>query len=68
MSFQIGFKNGTNGGMAVAVDAMSSISHPYAFKGVTDQGIAAVVEARGNQDLCAVVRRARTLLSGTYAN
>ncbi|KAI0315107.1 3-deoxy-7-phosphoheptulonate synthase [Amylostereum chailletii] len=56
VSFPIGFKNGTDGSMTVAVDAMRSASNPHAFMGVTEQGIAAIVKTRGNQDVHVILR------------
>ncbi|KAH9964956.1 hypothetical protein BC827DRAFT_902279 [Russula dissimulans] len=56
VSFPIGFKNGTDGSITVAVDAMRSSSNPHAFMGVTGQGIAAIVKTRGNQDLHVILR------------
>ncbi|ORY72925.1 hypothetical protein BCR35DRAFT_153469 [Leucosporidium creatinivorum] len=46
-SFPIGFKNGTDGSLSVAVDAMRSASHPHAFLGVTESGLAAIVRTKG---------------------
>ncbi|RDX44070.1 3-deoxy-7-phosphoheptulonate synthase [Lentinus brumalis] len=56
VSFPIGFKNGTDGSMTVAVDAMRSASNPHAFMGVTEQGLAAIVKTRGNQDVHVILR------------
>lgn len=56
MSFPIGFKNGTDGSVTVAIDAMRSSSNPHAFMGVTGQGIAAIVKTRGNQDVHVILR------------
>ncbi|TCD69012.1 hypothetical protein EIP91_009234, partial [Steccherinum ochraceum] len=56
VSFPIGFKNGTDGSMTVAVDAMHSASNPHAFMGVTEQGLAAIVKTRGNQDVHVILR------------
>ncbi|KAH9996146.1 3-deoxy-7-phosphoheptulonate synthase [Russula compacta] len=56
VSFPIGFKNGTDGSVTVAVDAMRSSSNPHAFMGVTEQGIAAIVKTRGNQDVHVILR------------
>lgn len=55
-SFPIGFKNGTDGSVTVAIDAMSSAANPHAFMGVTEQGLAAIVKTRGNQDLHVILR------------
>ncbi|KAI0299009.1 3-deoxy-7-phosphoheptulonate synthase [Multifurca ochricompacta] len=56
VSFPIGFKNGTDGSVTVAVDAMRSSSNPHAFMGVTEQGIAAIVKTCGNQDVHVILR------------
>ncbi|KAH9948454.1 hypothetical protein B0H21DRAFT_733369 [Amylocystis lapponica] len=56
VSFPIGFKNGTDGSVTVAVDAMRSSSNPHAFMGVTEQGLAAIVKTRGNQDVHVILR------------
>lgn len=42
-----GFKNGTDGSLGVAVDAMLSAAHPHAFLGVTESGLAAIVRTAG---------------------
>lgn len=52
----MGFKNGTDGSVSVAVDAMRSASNPHAFMGVTEQGLAAIVRTRGNQDVHVILR------------
>lgn len=56
VSFPIGFKNGTDGSVGVAIDAMRSSSNPHAFMGVTEQGLAAIVKTRGNQDVHVILR------------
>ncbi|KAL5498351.1 hypothetical protein ACEPAH_2493 [Sanghuangporus vaninii] len=56
VSFPIGFKNGTDGSVGVAVDAMRAASAPHAFMGVTEQGLAAIVKTRGNQDVHVILR------------
>ncbi|KAL0577166.1 hypothetical protein V5O48_004805 [Marasmius crinis-equi] len=56
VSFPIGFKNGTDGSVNVAMDAMHSASNPHAFMGVTEQGLAAIVKTRGNQDVHVILR------------
>ncbi|KZT54758.1 3-deoxy-7-phosphoheptulonate synthase [Calocera cornea HHB12733] len=60
VSFPIGFKNGTDGSMTIAVDAMKSASHPHAFMGVTEQGLAAIVRTKGNQDVHIILRGSNT--------
>ncbi|KAG5640634.1 hypothetical protein DXG03_007712, partial [Asterophora parasitica] len=55
-SFPVGFKNGTDGSVSVAIDAMGSASNPHAFMGVTEQGLAAIVKTRGNKDVHVILR------------
>ena len=52
----VGFKNGTDGGIQIAIDAMRAAAHPHSFFGVTEQGLAAIVTTRGNPD-CHVILR-----------
>ncbi|KAG6370715.1 3-deoxy-7-phosphoheptulonate synthase [Boletus reticuloceps] len=56
VSFPIGFKNGTDGSVTVAIDAMRAASNPHAFMGVTEHGLAAIVKTRGNQDVHVILR------------
>jgi 3-deoxy-7-phosphoheptulonate synthase len=56
LSVPVGFKNGTDGSIQVAMDAIKAALHPHHFLGVTKQGIAAIVATRGN-DVCHVILR-----------
>jgi 3-deoxy-7-phosphoheptulonate synthase len=56
LSCPVGFKNGTDGGLQVAVDAIVAASAPHAFMGMTKMGMAAIFETRGNAD-CHVILR-----------
>ncbi len=56
LSCPVGFKNGTDGGVKVAVDAMVAARSSHAFMGMTKMGQAAIFETRGNQD-CHVILR-----------
>ncbi|KAH3673703.1 hypothetical protein WICMUC_003519 [Wickerhamomyces mucosus] len=56
LSFPIGFKNGTDGTLDVALDAVQAASHPHHFMGVTKHGVAAITTTRGN-DNCFVILR-----------
>ncbi len=56
LSCPVGFKNGTDGGVQVAVDAIVAASAPHAFMGMTKMGMAAIFETRGNAD-CHVILR-----------
>ncbi len=56
LSMPVGFKNGTGGNTQIAVDAVSSASHPHHFLSVTKQGLAAIVSTKGNQ-ACHIILR-----------
>ena len=56
LSCPIGFKNGTEGSVRVAADAILSARSPHAFMGMTKMGTAAIFETRGNED-CHVILR-----------
>ncbi|ODQ78682.1 hypothetical protein BABINDRAFT_162384 [Babjeviella inositovora NRRL Y-12698] len=59
LSFPIGFKNGTDGSLSVAIDAMGSAAHPHHFLSVTKPGVCAIVGTDGNED-CFVILRGGT--------
>ena len=48
LSSAVGFKNGTDGGLMVAVNAMQSVSSPHRFLGISKSGQVAVVRTKGN--------------------
>ncbi|CAJ0648618.1 11700_t:CDS:10, partial [Entrophospora sp. SA101] len=56
LSAPVGFKNGTDGNIGVAVDAIKAASAKHNFLSVTKQGISAIVETEGN-DSCHVILR-----------
>ncbi len=56
LSMPVGFKNGTDGGLEAAVNAMISASHPHSFVGITADGVTAVVRTLGNPDRHIVLR------------
>ena len=62
LSFPMGFKNGTDGSLGVAVDAIGAAAAKHHFMGVTKQGLAAITRTAGNPD-CFVILRGGT--SGT---
>ncbi|SCU97090.1 LADA_0H04368g1_1 [Lachancea dasiensis] len=59
LSFPVGFKNGTDGSLGVAVDAMLAASHSHHFMGVTKHGFAAITTTKGNEH-CFVILRGGT--------
>jgi 3-deoxy-7-phosphoheptulonate synthase len=56
LSSPVGFKNGTDGSVKVAADAILAARSPHAFMGMTKMGVAAIFETRGNDD-CHVILR-----------
>ena len=56
LSMPIGFKNGTDGNIQIAIDAVRAASHPHQFLSVTKQGLSAIVATRGNPD-CHIILR-----------
>ncbi len=48
LSTPIGFKNGTDGTLTVAINALQSVRHPHHFLGISQQGQSAVFHTRGN--------------------
>lgn len=56
LSFPIGFKNGTDGSVTVAVDALRSAASKHHFLGVTEQGSASIVETTGNPHSFVILR------------
>ncbi|MBN9689418.1 MAG: 3-deoxy-7-phosphoheptulonate synthase [Verrucomicrobia bacterium] len=62
LSMPVGLKNGTDGSLQIAIDAMLSARHPHHFLGIDDTGAVAVVQTVGNPEGHVVLRggRART--------
>ena len=56
LSMPVGFKNGTDGTVQIAIDAVRSAAHPHQFLGVTKQSVAAILVTNGNPD-CHVILR-----------
>jgi 3-deoxy-7-phosphoheptulonate synthase len=48
LSTPVGFKNGTDGDIGIAINAILSASHPHSFLGLNGQGRVAIVRTRGN--------------------
>lgn len=59
LSFPVGFKNSTDGGLRVAIDAISAVKHPHHFLSITKPGVGAIVGTIGNED-CFVILRGGT--------
>jgi 3-deoxy-7-phosphoheptulonate synthase len=56
LSCPVGFKNGTDGDVRIAVDAVKSASHPHHFMAVTKGGRSAIAATTGNED-CHIILR-----------
>ena len=56
LSCPVGFKNGTDGNVKIAVDAMKAASQPHHFLSVTKGGHSAIVSTNGNED-CHIILR-----------
>jgi len=56
LSCPVGFKNGTDGGFTIAVDAIRAANNPHIFMSMTKDGHSAIFETNGNED-CHVILR-----------
>ena len=56
LSCPVGFKNGTDGGVQIAADALQSAAARHSFIGMTKMGVAAIFETRGNDDGHVILR------------
>lgn len=59
LSFPVGFKNGTDGSLSVAIDGLGAAASKHHFMGVTKQGLAAITRTSGNEH-CFVILRGGT--------
>jgi 3-deoxy-7-phosphoheptulonate synthase len=56
LSMPVGFKNGTDGNLMVAINAILSASHRHHFLGIDTQGLASIIGTTGNPDCHLVMR------------
>jgi len=59
LSCPVGFKNGTDGNIKIAVDAIKAASQPHHFLSVTKGGHSAIVSTAGNEDCHVILRGGR---------
>lgn len=59
LSCPVGFKNGTDGSLRIAVDAIRTSQHPHHFLSVTKEGHSAIVSTMGNEDCHVILRGGR---------
>jgi 3-deoxy-7-phosphoheptulonate synthase len=60
LSCPVGFKNGTDGTLRVAVDAIRAASQPHHFLSLTKEGRSAIFSTRGNDDCHIILRGGKT--------
>ena len=60
LSAPIGFKNGTDGNIRIAIDAIQSASRPHHFLSIHKNGQVAIVETSGNKDCHVILRGGKT--------
>ncbi|MEI6713548.1 MAG: 3-deoxy-7-phosphoheptulonate synthase [Verrucomicrobiota bacterium] len=59
LSMPVGFKNGTDGGVQIALDAMRSACAPHSFLGIDQNGLTSIIKTMGNPDGHVVLRGGR---------
>lgn len=60
LSCPVGFKNGTDGSVKVAIDAIKTASSPHHFLSVTKEGQSAIISTTGNEDCHVILRGGKT--------
>ena len=60
LSCPVGFKNGTDGNLRIAIDAIKAAAHPHHFLSVTKAGHSAIVSTGGNEDCHVILRGGKT--------
>jgi 3-deoxy-7-phosphoheptulonate synthase len=60
LSCPVGFKNGTDGGVRVAIDAIKTAGSPHRFLSVTKNGESAIIVTSGNEDCHVILRGGKT--------
>src|SRR6185369_12115131 len=59
LSMPVGLKNGTDGSLQVAIDAMGATRHQHSFLGINEDGVTSVVRTSGNPHAHVVLRGGR---------
>lgn len=60
MPYSIGFKNGTDGSIQIALDAIQSASHPHQFMGIGQSGLPSILDSDGNPQAHLILRGSNT--------
>jgi 3-deoxy-7-phosphoheptulonate synthase len=61
LSMPVGLKNGTDGSLQVAIDAMGATRHPHSFLGMNEDGVTSIVRTSGNPHAHVVLRGGRAM-------
>ncbi|MCX6901743.1 MAG: 3-deoxy-7-phosphoheptulonate synthase [Verrucomicrobia bacterium] len=61
LSMPVGLKNGTDGSLQVAIDAMGATAHPHSFLGMNEDGVTSIVRTNGNPNAHIVLRGGRAM-------
>ena len=59
LSMPVGLKNGTDGSLQVAIDAMGAAQNPHSFLGINEDGVTSIVRTAGNPHTHVVLRGGR---------
>jgi 3-deoxy-7-phosphoheptulonate synthase len=59
LSMPVGLKNGTDGSLQTAIDAMGATRHPHSFLGINEDGVTSIVRTSGNPHAHVVLRGGR---------
>lgn len=59
LSMPVGLKNGTDGSLQIAIDAMGATRHPHSFLGINEDGATSIVRTTGNPHAHVVLRGGR---------
>ena len=60
MPYSIGFKNGTDGSIQIALDAIQSASNPHQFMGMSQSGLPSILSSKGNPKAHLILRGSNT--------
>ncbi len=67
LSTPVGFKNGTNGDLTIAINAILSASRPHSFLGINSDGRVAIVRTKGNLNLRKLLQNRAALVDRIYS-
>src|SRR5580692_5634605 len=61
LSMPVGLKNGTDGSLQIAIDAMGATRHAHSFLGINEDGVTSIVRTMGNPHAHVVLRGGRAM-------